>query len=31
VSKTDGAMRSVPIPESIAALIEPAPAELLHS
>ena len=33
VSKTgeNGAMRSVPIPESIAALIEPAPAELLHS
>jgi YbgC/YbaW family acyl-CoA thioester hydrolase len=31
VSKTGGAMRSVPIPESIAALIEPAPAELLHS
>jgi acyl-CoA thioester hydrolase len=33
VSKTgaNGAMRSVPIPESIAALIEPAPAELLES
>lgn len=33
VSKTgdEGRMRSVPIPESIAALIEPAPAELLES
>jgi YbgC/YbaW family acyl-CoA thioester hydrolase len=33
VSKTgaNGSMRSVPIPESIAALIEPAPAELLES
>ena len=33
VSKTgqNGAMRSVPIPDSIAALIEQAPAELLES
>lgn len=27
----EGRLRSVPIPESIAALIEPAPAELLES
>lgn len=33
VSKTgeNGAMRSVPIPDSIAALVEPAPSELPHS